>query len=341
MADKQFHNFIVHQIVRDQLKTAILKPRNKENKIDEMTNEVGSNLLGLFNKTGLQTGSFGQEGGKPKFEQTLLKFRKVKDGFFKFDNFRQMTIDLARLLEGEMNTGAGKNANSCYVVFFHHTIDDKSYLTVITLLETKGFTLQNLSFKHIERLDMDKLHLAARIRLDDWESEIEERYISFRIGRNSEMRDYFKDFVGCEEFTEAKLETKCLVDAIKKCCNQVYADNDEKIAETLELAEKFCKTNKAHDGKVDLIALGKHLFPSNDDLLLTVCQGDEFKLGERVSIDNRGLRALVRYRGQDKDMTISFDADLLRSKIVEFNEKTGSLTFNKIPRTLRESLEKK
>lgn len=341
MSTAKFHNFIVHQIIRDSNKYATLKPRGSENQLDDMTNEVGSNLLNLFSKTGLQTGSFGQDSGKPKFEQSLMKHCVREDAFFKFTNFRQMTIDLARILEGKMNVGAGKNANPCYVVFYHHSVDSKSYLTVITLLETKGFTLRNLSFKHIERLDMDKLHLAARIRLDDWEEKIEDRYISFRIGRNSEMRDYFKEFVGCEEFTEAKIETKNLVDAIKYCCNKVHVNDPDKVIATLELAEKFCKTNKDHDGKIDIISLGKHLFPNDDNLLLQVCQSDEYKLSERVSIDNNGLRALVRYRGQDKNMTISFDADLLSSKVVEYDDKTGVLTFNKIPKSLRDSLENK
>lgn len=341
MGAKKFHNFIVHQIIRDGNKYAILKDRKSENKLDEMTSQVGNNLLDLFNKTGLQTGSFGQDGGKPKFEQTLDKYCKKVEGLFHFEKFRQMTVDLARILEGKMNVGAGKNANPCYAVFFHHSVDGKNYLTVITLLETKGFTLQNLSFKHIDRLDMDKLHLAARIRLDDWKEEIEERYISFRIGRNSEMRDYFKEFVGCEEFTEAKIETKNLVDAIKKCCAQLHENDPAKIFEILELAEKFCKTKKDHDGKVDVVSLGKHLFPENDDLLLSVCQSDDYQLSDRVSIDNNGLRALVRYRGQDKNMTISFDADLLSSKVVEYNKETGVLIFNKIPRALKDSLDNK
>ncbi|BEO77820.1 nucleoid-associated protein [Serratia marcescens] len=339
MSTPQIHNFIVHQIVRDSSKAAFLKSRKEENTVDEMTTQVVTSLLTLFNKTGLQTGSFSQQGGKPKFEQVLIKNCSKISSEFKFDNFTQMTVDLARLLEGEMNKGAGKAARPNYVVFFHHSSNGKSYLSVITLLETKSFTLQELSFKYIERLDLDKLHLAARIRLDDWVDEMEtDRYISFRIGRNSEMRDYFKDFIGCEEFTEAKLETKELVDAIKKCCAELFSLEPIKITEALELAAKYCKENKDHDGKVSLISLGKHLFPDHDDYLLKTAQGEPFNLSERVSIDNRGLGALVRYRGSNKKMSISFDADLLKSKKVEYID--GKLIFNEIPKDLKSSLDK-
>lgn len=338
MSTTKIHHFIVHEIIRDKTKSARLEERKEENDVDKMAEEVVSSLLGMFNKTGLQTGSFSQDGGKPKFEQTLSKWCKSNEGVFSFENFTQLTVDLSRLLADEMNKGAGKIARPNYIVFFHHTTNENSYLSVITLLITKGFTLKNLSFEHIDKIDLDKLHLGARIRLNDWNDELEERYISFRIGKSSELRDYFKDFIGCKEFTQAKVETKCLVDAIKKCCNDLYHDNPTKINETLELAEKFCKTHKENDGKISLISLGKHLFPDNDDYLLTVCQGDDYKLSERVSIDNGGLRALIRYRGSNKRMSISFDSELLQSGKVVY--KNGKLTFNEIPKELKDNLDK-
>ncbi|WP_460208411.1 nucleoid-associated protein [Klebsiella oxytoca] len=339
MSTATIHNFIVHQIKRDSLKTALLVERFEENDIDELAKEVVTSLLTLFNKTGLQTGTFGQASGKPRFEQVLEKNASVADEIFTFDNFTQMTIDLARILEREMNTGGGKNAKATYVVFLHHSFNLKHYLSVITLLETKGFTLEELSFKKIDRLDLDKLHLAARIRLNDWCDGIDERYISFRVGKASVVRDYFKEFIGCEEFTQAKIETKGLVDAIRHCLQEKYGDRPEVVTEKLELAEKYCKESKDDDGKISIEFLGRHLFPEHENYFIEVAQNEPFNLSERVSIDNGGLKALVRYRGSDKTMSISFDSDLINSKTVVFDKKTGRLTFNKIPVSLRKALE--
>lgn len=341
MSVPQIHNFIVHQIIRDSVKNAFLKPRGGENTIDELTSEVVDNLLDLFNNTGLQTGSFGQESGKPKFEQTLSKNSQCIDGKFEFHDFTQMTIDLARILEGEMNKGGGKAAKPNYIVFFHHTTNEKSFFTVITLLETKGFTLENLSFQKIERLDLDRLHLAARIRLHDWNDEIsKDKYISFRIGKNSEMRDYFQEFIGCEEFTAAKVETKSLVEAIKKCCFDIYGDESDKVHEILDLAGSYCKDSKDEEGKISIISLGKHLFPDNDGYLLRIAQDEPYGLSERVSINNRGLQALRRFHGRNKKMSISFDSDLIQSRKVFYDEKKGSLTFYELPKDLKTSLDK-
>ncbi|HHA2246073.1 TPA: nucleoid-associated protein [Enterobacter ludwigii] len=340
MSNTEIHNFIVHQITRDSAKNAYLKARARENRVDELTSTVALNLLELFNKSGLQTGTFHQESGKPKFEQTLAKYTSFNEGVFSFSNFRQMTVDLARILEGEMNKGAGKVAKPNYVVFFFHTTNRISYLSVITLLETQGFTLKNLSFATVERLDLDKLHLAARIRLNDWEDEmLKDRYISFRIGRNSEMRDYFQDFIGCIEFTASRIETKSLVEAIKQCCEELFPDAPSKVNELQDLACIYCKSNKDVDGKISIISLGKHLFPDNDDYLLKLTQGEKYKLSERVSIDNKSLSGLTRFSGRTKKMSISFDADLMESKKVVYND--GVLIFHEIPKELRDSLDNK
>ncbi|WP_410009762.1 nucleoid-associated protein [Pantoea agglomerans] len=340
MFKAQFHNFIVHQITRDSAKNAFLKDRPEENKIDELTTTVAQSLLNLFNTNGLQTGSFSQTSGKPKFEQTLLAACHESDGKFIFNDFRQMTVDLARLLEGEMNKGGGKNAKPSYVVFFHHSVNNKSYLSVITLLETKGFTLEDLSFATVDRLDLDKLHLAARIRLNDWSDEVlKERYISFRVGTKSEMRGYFQDFIGCEEYVQAKVETNLLIEVIDKVCNELYPSDHERVLGIKELARVYCSKNLDEDGKVSLITLGKHLFPEDENKLLEVAQGDDFKLGERVSISKRGLSALRRLAGRTPKMSISFDEELLVERKVTFEN--GILSFHELPVDLRNELVKR
>ncbi|MCV2511049.1 nucleoid-associated protein [Leclercia pneumoniae] len=342
MSKAAFHNFIVHQIIRDSSKGALLVERSEENDLDELNTGVISNVLALFNKTGLQTGTFGKiSDASGPFEQILKNHASVKGEVFAFNDFTRMTIDLARVLEAEMNKGAGKNAKPTYIAFFHHSVNSKHYLSVITLLETKGFTLEKLSFKKIDRIDLDKLHHAARIRLNDWNDGIDERYISFRVGTANSVRDYFKEFICCHEFTQAKIETKGLVDAIKFCLNKVHEKDPSLISDKLELAEKYCKENKDDDGKVSLEHLGRHLFPEYEHYLIEVAQNEPFNLSERVSIDNGGLKALVRYRGSDKRMSISFDSDLITSKEVVFDPKTGSLTFYKIPKSLRDALERK
>lgn len=341
MFNAQFHNFIVHQIIRDSAKNAFLIDRPEENKIDdEVTATVAKSLLNLFNTNGLQTGSFSQTSGKPKFEQTLSAHCEQSDGLFAFKDFRQMTVDLARLLEGEMNKGGGKNAKPSYVVFFHHSVNDKSYLSVITLLETKGFTLEDLSFATVERLDLDKLHLAARIRLNDWSDEVlKERYISFRVGTKSEMRGYFQDFIGCEEYIQSKVETKLLIEVIDKVCKELYPTDYEQVLTLKDLARVYCTKKLDEDGKVSLISLGKHLFPEHENRLLEVAQGDDFKLSERVSINKTSLSSLKRLSGRTSKMNISFDEDLLNQRKVTYDK--GILSFHEIPVDLRNELDKR
>lgn len=327
--------FIVHQFTRDAGKHASLIPRSEENNLDEITDEVGITLLNLFNKTGLKSGFFDQEGGITKFEQTL---EKNYDGIKDFSDFRTMTIEMSYLLLDELNQGSGKAAKPGYIVFFNYESNSNQFLSIVTLQETQGMILENLSFKHIERLDLDRLHLGARINLTSWSEGLAQRFISFRIGRNSEMRDYFSRFIGCKEFTASKIETATLVSAIKKCCDDLYIDNVDAINEKLSLANSYCKENTNEEGKVNIEQLGRFLFPENEGYLLEIVQNEPFNLSCEVSIDKRELRGLVRYKGKSKKMSISFDADLLDSKVF-YSEK--GLLFAEIPAELKLELDKR
>lgn len=327
--------FIVHQFTRDAGKHASLKPRPAENNLDEITDEVGITLLNLFNKTGLKSGFFDQESGLTKFEQTL---ERNYDEQKEFVDFRKMTVEMSYLLLDELNQGSGKAAKPGYIVFFNYETNGNRFLSIVTLQETQGMILENLSFKYIERLDLDRLHLGARINLTAWSEGLAERFISFRIGRNSEMRDYFSRFIGCKEFTASKIETATLVSAIKKCCDDLYIDDLDAINEKLILANSYCRDNINEEGKVNVENLGRFLFPENDGFLLEIIQNEPFNLSFEVSIDKSELRGLVRYKGKTKKMSISFDSDLLGSKVF-YSDK--GLLFTEIPIDLKAELDKR
>lgn len=327
--------FIVHQFTRDSSKHAALNPRSTENDLDEMTEEVVSTLLNLFNKTGLKSGFFDSEGGITKFEQTLQRNHQPINIF---TDFLKMTIEMSYLLLDELNQGAAKAAKPGYIVFFHYESNGCQFLSIVTLQETKGMILDNLSFKYIERLDLDKLHLGARINLTAWNEGLAQRYISFRVGRNTEMRDYFAKFIGCKEFTAAKVETSTLVKAIRQCCTQLFDNNIDLINEKLADANSYCREHIDSEGKINIEHLGKYLFPEHDDYLLTIVQNEPYNLSSEVSIDKSELRGLIRYKGKTKKMSISFDSDLLNSKVF-YTEK--GLLFTEIPIELKVELEKK
>lgn len=82
-------------------------------------------------------------------------------------------------------------------------------------LEKDTLRIKDLSLDPVEGIDLDKLHMAARVNLSDWRANdpLKTRYISFRVGKSSGgVTDYFSDFIGCQEYTVAKEDTADLID---------------------------------------------------------------------------------------------------------------------------------
>lgn len=331
-------HFIVHKVARDeQTKNISTQTRDEENSTEGLTAEVTDKLVKLFNESSLSTGSFVNDG-KP--EELQPRFAELLDKSFNdgsYDDFVTLTKLLAQYFATD-HLSKAPSAPGGYLVFYHAERGGMHYLSVVLLRMAVGMTLNDtLEFTERERLDLEHLHLAARINISDWKDEVHSRYISFKIGRSAtEMRDYFSDFIGCKEFTAEKEDTKILINAIKDVCEKLGYDHD-KTSEIRGLAHEYCYEKRKDGKKVDLAHIDRHLFPEADSELVKTAQADPYNLSAQFSVDLRELKTLVRYRGNSKKLSVSFDQELLGNE-VEFDPELESLTINTIPPKLLEQL---
>jgi len=212
-------------------------------------------------------------------------------------------------------------------------------------LEKKhGLALNDLTLDAIEQLDFDKLHMAARINLTAWKSGDSSKYIAFRFGRDAKgVTDYFSLFIGCEEYTRARSDTKNLVNVTIKYCEEHEFDNN--LTETAkQFVYDFCLTSLENEQPVLLenisIALDAQYLtqePEKWGSFLETAQNDPFCLNNEVPIEKSALKGLTRYRGFNSKMSLSFDSQLLNNSVL-YNESTDELTFTEIPSALKAQL---
>ena len=200
---------------------------------------------------------------------------------------------------------------------------------------------EKLTLAEIERLDLDRLHMAARINLKNWSQGQSEKYISFRIGRLArELTDYFSNFIGCEEATKSKIDTLNLVEVTKVYCEK-HSFDEVKTQNVKEFVYERCVDWLSEDQPILIDTLSELLDgvfkPEESDLFLEIAQEEPFFLNNSLPIEKTALRSLTRYSGKTKKMSISFDSDLI-NKTVFFNEKTGQLTIKDVPEGLKEQL---
>ena len=159
-------------------------------------------------KTGKAWGFFHAESGAYPFSGWLGKYLAGTDDFTEFSNVA--VEHLTRLMK-ESNLSIGGNT-----LFCHYLQGMTDYLIIALVQETEAVIMTDgLTLLPIRRLDLDHIHLAARINLSEWKSNPKSRqYISFIKGKNGrKANEYFRDFIGCQQGVDGPGETRTLLKA--------------------------------------------------------------------------------------------------------------------------------
>ncbi len=330
-------NFIVHEVHEGADIPPVL--RKEENVKDDKAEELSSQISKLFGTTGVSIGRFTppeeNEGIEPAFQRRLEEYY-IKNSF---SNFLKFTEDSTNSFKKELDES--KSGKGGFLLFNHYDHKGESFLSIILLRNKSGMIIsETLTLDKIESLDLDKLHMAARINLSKWLSGSSDKYISFKIGRSAnDVRDYFSNFIGCSEFKKTAIDTSNLVRAIRDWCKRNEFE-DEITNNVRNTVKEYCldRLNTEKPAELDKISemLDSRYEPKEKGLFLKVAQED-YELNNEISLDRMALRGFTRFSGRTKDFSISFESSLL-NKIIHYNKETGILKIDKIPTELENQI---
>ncbi len=337
-------HIIIHEAAKEPSSTAKPNPRKAENPINEHAERVSSQLASLFK--GVSIGGFHRPETNglpdPPFESLLKTYFNGDD----FSDFFKFSCGVLEILIDKLNNPSAKQAKGGYLLCNHYTHQGSHFLSVVLLRMRQGISLaEDLSFTGVDELNLDTLHMAARINLSDWIASTTERYIAFKIGRKAkDVTQYFSDFIGCREYRAAKEDTKNLVDATREFCTRRNLGESDTLGVRRQI-EELCR-DRIDNGQPVLLEEISSLLdaryppPSelDQDLFLSIAQ-DDYGLTNTPAIDKSVLRSLVRYSGKTKKLAISFDADLLDEGKVRYDKDAKSLTITDLPEPLLLELE--
>ena len=340
----KINHIIVHEVVKEPQNKAALNDRETENPIDAKSELLVSQLNGLFGSTGLITGSFKtpDDVNTPPPEFVTLLDNHLKN---QFSDFVVFTREATRIFIKEFDKSSSQTAG--YLWFNQYTHHDQKFLSIVLLRKKKGLIFENdLSLEEVESLDMDKLHMAARINITRWKSGNSQKYISFRIGNNAKsVTDYFSDFIGCEEYTKTKIDTRKLCNVMREYCSHHDLDDHE----TTEAMQYF--VNECHRvlnaGEDEVFRLSDmsnkldvkyNIDDSKKGYFLSTAQAEPYEISEEIRPDRSELKAVLRYKGSNDRISISFDIKLYGTVAV-YCPNSGSLTFNELPHELKAQLD--
>lgn len=321
-------NVIVHEALKAQgTRTANLNLRGEELPRTPQVTELADLVSSLYrDRTGRAYGQL-RVGGE---FTTLLTELEGESVDFTTWSTRAMGALKASLEQTPAATGG-------HMFFLRYRANGTKFLFVAMLKHTDGISFSSsLDVLEVKHLDLEKLHLAARVDITRWQAPGEERYVSFVKGKaNREIRDYFVTFLAVEELTDSSRQTGSLVRALTTYCARV-----EDAAEASEIKDRVLAygQRQASQGQpLDLTEVSRLVAPDQPEAFLAFASEDTYSVPGEFMADTKRLDGLRVIRGGNDQLRISFQKELLQRQVY-YDAATDTLSIHPVPNNLRVQL---
>ena len=219
-------------------------------------------------------------------------------------------------------------------VIFCHFKTTEDFLAVIMLNARGGYMVdENMDIAENFRLDIEKLDVANFSNCTKWNNN-EDVYLSFTRGKKV-VSNYFKEFIGCTDYTSAKESSeklkRALMDFLLK--TGVGKDEMEKIKNEVSI---YCDKRMKTKEDISLSFISSIVNHDQPELFREFAATEEYQVSEAFK-GHAILKNLKYYAYDSKDLKIVFDGKLL-GKTVFFDNKTNQLLFKEVPEKLRNQL---
>jgi nucleoid-associated protein len=233
-----------------------------------------------------------------------------------------------------------------YLIVCHYEYMGGRFLLVAVIPVSEHYSVDGeLNISADQHLDINKLQLAARIDLFDYQQNASgNRYISFIKGRaGRKVSDFFLDFLGCEEGLNSKEQTQTLVQAVEDYVAVNQLDPNEKQQTRKELLS-YCKEQKSSSQDVSIQEIGKVIGHTTTDSsgesqdFYQFCQQQSYPIEESFPHDQTVVNKITKYSGYGNGISLSFERSHFGQDVV-YNPHNDSIVIYKIPPNLKEQLQ--
>lgn len=305
----------------------------------EVSNKIQSfveSLHNIYNKKGNK--GYGHFSTQPA-EGDQARFVDIMESYLsEVQDFNTFSQQATHLLKNELSKY--DLAETGYLVLCHYEHMGGRYLIAAIIPISEHYSVDSeLNISADQHLDTDKLQLAARIDLFDYQENASgDRYVTFIRGRaGRKVSDFFLDFLGCEEGLNVKEQTQNLVQAVEDYVSVNQLDAAEKQQTRKELLS-YCKEQKESAQDVSLKEIDK-VVSKNDDgnSFYEFCQTQDYQIEESFPHDQAIVNKVTKYSGYGNGISLSFERSHFGQDVV-YNAANDSLTIYKVPPNLKNQL---
>lgn len=326
-------NVILHQLRKNDNDELMVNYRAQSLDNDTSTENLVAELHRVFNaKAGKGFGSFKSDSD---FQSWLQELRKGERNFYEFSQLS------AQRLKDELAKYPFADEGILVMAEYQSLATDYLFIGILPMNQSLKVT-EGLDISATDYLDINKMDIAARIDLSNYETDRDSnRYLSYikgRVGRK--VADFFLDFLQADIGLDPKQQNQLLMQAVEDFCTDSKLEKDETISYKKQVYD-YCNDQIKAGEELQIQELSGELPASTDGTsFFDFTREHGYELEESFPGDRSTVRKLTKYVGAGGGLNISFDS-LLMGERVFYDPETDTLTIKGTPPNLRDQLTRK
>jgi len=323
---------ILHRITKEKNTTgagsATTQKRATHLTVDSRLERTVNDILKIYGKS---TNGYGTFDGN----ETVHRFPVLLwDNFTGQSNFIEFTCDTTDLIAAKMGDEAFSTGG--YSLFLRYTNQGQDWM-LVAMLKLKpgtGVNEQTLELSDTLSFDIDHLHEAARVDLGKWQADTQP-YLSFVKKRQggTDISRYFREALGCTEYTDSKHHTKQMRDAF-----EAYSANNEWTQDQKRTARQkifeYCEAKERAGESVNLVALSALINDQSPVSFSEYVRENNYEVSDTFKPDRSTYIRFKRISRAFGSVKVSFDVQDLMNGGVDFDEDNDCLIINNLPQEL-------
>ncbi|MCQ9122367.1 nucleoid-associated protein YejK [Rodentibacter pneumotropicus] len=327
------NQIVLHQLTKQTDGENIKMESILREELLPITPEVEQMMLQLHQGYQNKTKAFGIFQENSVFAQHLNRLLEQEIEFLSFSQYS------TKLLANELNKYNFADSGTLILCQYNFLATDYLF---IALLDSRHSMLvdEHLDIRRTEYLDITQFDIAARVNLTDLQVNANSnRYLTFikgRVGRK--ISDFFMDFLGAEEGLNPQVQNQCLLQAVSDYCDQGDLNKEQTQAIKKQVFD-YCKGQLATGEEIELAELSANIPTLSEQPFVSFVENQDYGLEESIPPVRSTLKALTKFSGSGKGITLSFDADLLNTRI-HWDSINDELLIKGLPPNLKDQLQK-
>lgn len=323
---------VLHQLHKTEGESPELKTLLRESLLT-ISSEVDQMMLQLHQAYQTKSKAYGIFKTESIFAQQLNRLLEKETDFLPFSH------SCAKMLASELIKYPFAEGGT--FILCRYTFLATDYL-FIALIDSRHSMLvdEQLEVKRTQYLEILQYDIACRINLTELQINSQSnRYLTFvkgRVGRR--IADFFMDFLSAEEGFNPQVQNQTLLQAVSDYCEQ----GELSAPQTREVKKQvfdYCKGQISQGEEIMLNELSQVIPTLNEVEFSQFTQNEDYDLEDNIPPMRSTLKALTKYSGAGKGVTINFNAELLGERVI-WDELNDSLTIKGLPANLRDQLER-